>query len=597
MIDVVYVANGQRIRAQSQNPHFLLTAPGASFSSGHPSHSNYDGLFVDIAGRFKVISSLSPIQAQFRHLELSETSAECSFDGATQRFSLFAEGLRAECNGELALDLDCKRLYDESDAGRIYRISADQDGAVAVANICYTKYSDGSLQHKEYELFACIATTMRLERLDEWKQQEYAYDAWRGTKSTPWVYRAFKLSGAGIVTVAAAANALDARKQALGLLVKKTQRTDAPSLPSMQQIVWRSLASLKEATGIMAGLPWFFQQWSRDELIACGGLLAAKRYGDVMRILDKWYSAVRDDGTLPAIYPGQGLASSDAPGWLGKRTRDLLMRLSEENLLHELPAEMIIRWRECTGIMLDSSMSRIKDGLIWNAANTTWMDTQYDDDGRAGARIEIQALHLVLYDAHAHLCTLTKIPVQKSRSETAQAMIDAVHTRLVAGSVLLDGLHSDGSQDLEMRPNIFIAWYAAPKLFKDEEWAGFFRQALPDLWLEWGGLSSLGKKSKNYQPRYTGEDIRSYHRGDSWYFVNNIAAIALQSVDPRGFRNEVRELLSASLRDLLSQGYCGHCSELAEASTQRPAGCHAQAWSASTLLEALQHIDQDIIRL
>jgi glycogen debranching enzyme len=51
-------------------------------------------------------------------------------------------------------------------------------------------------------------------------------------------------------------------------------------------------------------------------------------------------------------------------------------------------------------------------------------------------------------------------------------------------------------------------------------------------------------------------------------------------------RDRAKAILRASMHDLLSLGVAGHASEISSARVQESAGCYAQAWSASTLLEA-----------
>jgi glycogen debranching enzyme len=439
-----------------------------------------------------------------------------------------------------------------------------------------------------------IATDLSVLRKDVWREVQYSYDARRGTHSTPWVYDLCSVTGRGCVCIATAQSPESARRTALEIFSRKTTllhelssayQKSLPMLPAKELLTFRALESLHTRTGIVAGLPWFFQEWSRDELIAVGGMLAAKRYSDVINILDKWFSVIQHDGTLPAIYPDKGLPSADGSGWLGKRTRDLLLKLSDENIMHLLKPDTIAEWRDATGRIIDDCRSRFKDGLIWTAYDTTWMDTSFSDDGRAGARIEIQALFLALFDAHVHLCTMTKTPVDKDRAAVAKAILDAVHQKLYVGGKLYDGLHADGSLDVAVRPNIFIAWYVAPKLFSQSEWKLIFDIALAELWLPWGGLSSIGIHDSNFHDSYTGENVASYHRGDSWYFVNNMAAQALFAVDPEYYNECVHHIFSASMDDFLAQGFAGHCSELSSAKSQDAAGCYAQAWSVSTLLE------------
>jgi hypothetical protein len=594
MTRVTHRCNGGEINAQSADSAFLITDGNRGYLAlSSPNASNYFGYcrHVDALGTYaKILWDIAP-QDKVSGLVLDGRSAVRETAQGRQEFSLLHDGMLMRASGASVVTLDCKRFYDESEQGRMYSVEHSEVDGRHLFSISYTKYHDASLSSIEYVLHVAVATTMRAQLLQRWREVSYGYDVRRGTHSTPWVFDLLSIEGEGAVSVALGASADDARRKAAWLLDAKIPPADDPALPALPLLAWRSLHSLETDTGILAGLPWFFQEWSRDELTSLGGLLAAKSYSKTIAILDKWYGAVRADGTLPAIYPDQGLTSSDAPGWLGKRTRDLLVRLSDEGILHQLPAQRIAAWRDKTGMLLDQARSRMRDGLIWSESCTTWMDTRSNDDGRAGARIEIQALHLALYDAHAHLCALTRTPVAKERSDAAQAMLRAVHERLVEGDTLLDGLFSDGTPDRRVRPNLFLAWYVAPKLFTDDMWSRFFATALPSLWLSWGGLSSIGASDHNFHADYSGEDVASYHRGDSWYFINNIAAMAMHAIDPVRYGEKTRAIVGASMRDLLGMGFCGHVSEVSAARQQEADGCHSQAWSASTLLEALLRIE------
>jgi len=611
MVSTEYQCAGVSATADSE-PRFLLTnGIGDFFALGYPNVSNYDGYFVKRSDVYtKILQDIS-FESSPSSILLDGYCVERNNPETKQRFELMDNGLLFTGDGVFRLTLDIKRLYDESDVGRVYSVdiraapeSAPQGSLmnISTADICYTKYNDPSLSSVAYKVFACVATTMRVERSGTWREGSYPYDVRRGTHSTPWVYDALLLRGIGDCVISDGETLDEARRKAVDLLVRKEMYVSkhrsviaglTPALSPHALIAWRSLHALTTESGIMAGLPWFFHEWSRDELISCGGFIAVRDYQRVIAILDKWYSAVRDDGALPAIYPDKGLSSSDAPGWLGKRTRDLLLKLSDERIIHQIPAETIIRWREVTGKMLDGYASRMRHGLIHSEYNTTWMDTSSNDDGRAGCRIEIQALYLALYDAHAHLCVLTKTPIIEHRRASAEGVFRLVRERLVrvedVTTWLLDGLHDDGREDLAVRPNIFLAWYIAPKLFSATEWNSFFRSVMPKLWLSWGGLSSISTDDKNFHASYTGEDVASYHRGDSWYFINNVAAMALLDTDPDA-RHYVDRIVAASVADMLAQGYTGHCSEVSSASRQEACGCHAQAWSASTLLELLMRL-------
>lgn len=600
-VEIQHKVGTTSIPAHAQNGIFLLTNKhGDYFSLGSPNTTNYNGYFVKKEdGYHKILYDIAPVadsssNAELQTLVLNGTSVKRKYADSKQESYLFEQGLLSDLEGNFAITLDCKKLYDESEQGRMYSVERMNLKGLTVLTITYTKYTDSSLNNQQYRTYLSIVTDMDFVSQDSWKEVHYLYDQRRGTKITPWVYELGKLNGKGHMTLSTAQSPEDARRTALEIFAEKdnlvreyviSYQKSLPTLPPKELLTWRALESLHTRTGIMAGLPWFFQEWSRDELISVGGLLAARRYAEVISILDKWYGSISKDGTLPAIYPDKGLPSADASGWLGKRTRDLLIKLSDENLVHLLPKNALINWRDATGRIIDNCMIRLRDGLIWNEYNTTWMDTSYADDGRTGARIEIQALFLALFDAHAHLCTMTKTPVEKNRSRVAKEVLDTVHSKLFVSGMLMDGLHADGSLDTTTRPNMFIAWYVAPKLFSQIEWKIIFDCALAELWLSWGGLSSISVHDKNFHDMYTGEDVSSYHRGDSWYFVNNMAAQALFVVDPDVYKDCINHICAASMDDLLAQGFAGHASELSSAKLQEAAGCYSQAWSASTLLE------------
>ncbi|MBR9700960.1 hypothetical protein GOV11_03795 [Candidatus Woesearchaeota archaeon] len=578
-----------KVKTFSDNPHFLLTNKNGDYLAlGNPNTSNYHGLYIRDEKRqyWKTFWNIVP-ETPTDEIVVSETVTR-SGEGWSQEFSLTEKGLRIDASGNHTLTVDCKRLYDESDDGRNYSINIrqgkdEEKGNLSSVTVVEVEYSKG-----DYSLNTVIATTMHVERKDNWHEAPYEYDDRRGTSNTRWVYDILSLSGKGAIAIVSGNEKMGLQSRALQLLISKLEPAHVEKLDDPgAMLAYKAFDALHTKDGIMAGLPWFFHYWSRDELIAVQGLLSTHQYEETIAILDRWYDTVRDDGGLAAIFPDEGIESTDAPGWLGKRTSDLISSLREHDRLDMLPKEKLATWRDITGKMLDRASKLMRDGLVWTETNTTWMDTRWNDDGRAGACIEIQALTLAICDAHATLCAITEEQILPERRTLCHDIVQAVHQKMVFDGRLLDRLHQDGNPDHTVRPNIFIAWYISPKLFVKEEWRGFFHSALPELWLEWGGLSSISQNSGIYQSRYTGEDVRSYHRGDSWYWVNNTAALAMHSVDPEGFRVPIKRVISAGLTDLLSLGFMGHCSEISSAEEQEAAGCWSQAWSASTLLELL----------
>ncbi len=625
MARVLHICAGSAREASARNPRTLLTssrdgALAAYLSLGAPNWSSYDGLFVRDGNEtlVKVLANLLPDPLlEPTRVTLDGTSVLREFGASRQRLFLEPDGMLARCEGggqRLLLTLDCKRLHDESDEGRIYALDVrdahDADAGaqalakVSIVDILYTKHRDGTISDSNaaYRVRACVATTMDVSPVGRWRALDYAYDRRRGTRATPWAYDALSLRGEGHVAIAVGEDAKAARRRAMELLLGRegiaSREERVPhGLSPVQALAWRSLHALMADPGILAGLPWFARRWSRDELSSCGARLAVREHERVIAILDAWYGAVREDGTLPAILPNEGLASADALGWLGKRTAQLLARPAPGSGPRvRLPRETLLRWLAAADRIVAGLRSRMRDGLVRNGRNETWMDTAGgDDDGRAGARIEIQALAIAACDGHDALrAAAGKAPDAQARALRG-TIAAAVRSRLVREGVLLDGIAQDGTPDGEVRPNLFLAWYASPSLFSAPEWERFFAHALSRLWLDWGGLSTVPRESARFHASDTGEDSSAYHRGDSWYFVNNIAAMALAATHAQRFGTHISLIARASARDLLAQGYVGHASEISSAAAQEAMGCHAQAWSASTLLELLGAIGEGML--
>jgi len=226
---------------------------------------------------------------------------------------------------------------------------------------------------------------------------------------------------------------------------------------------------------------------------------------------------------------------------------------------------------------LAESIKRIEknyksDSLITNKKDETWMDTDMDNqDPRDGARIEVQALHLNM------LRLMSELSNEKKYKNRENKMKKAVIERFWNGETLADG---DG--DFTARPNVFIAHYVYPDLLSRPEWQTCFENILKKLWLDWGGLASIDPKHRLFVPDYTGIDNKSYHRGDSWFWINNLAALCMFRNNPIYFEEKILKIIESSTKELLWHGAVGHAAEISSASHLSSKGCFAQAWSAAS---------------
>ena len=148
----------------------------------------------------------------------------------------------------------------------------------------------------------------------------------------------------------------------------------------------------------------------------------------------------------------------------------------------------------------------------------------------------------------------------------------------------------DGASDPTIRPNVFIAAYLYPELLSVEEWEVCFENSLKSLWLSWGGLATIDKSNPLFKPEHTGQSPESYHHGDSWYWINNLAALVMQRTNKQKFRSYIEKILAASTSEILWMGAVGSHSGLSSAKQQTSEGCLSQAWSNAMFVELCQEL-------
>jgi len=79
-----------------------------------------------------------------------------------------------------------------------------------------------------------------------------------------------------------------------------------------------------------AGLPWFYQYWSRDELVSVMSLMLEHRYDYSKELLMKYLFEITTDGRLSNRYPAANLGTADSIGWLFKRLQTFCSYASAE---------------------------------------------------------------------------------------------------------------------------------------------------------------------------------------------------------------------------------------------------------------------------
>jgi glycogen debranching enzyme len=335
-----------------------------------------------------------------------------------------------------------------------------------------------------------------------------------------------------------------------------------------EESLYSLLVSTKKRKGLFAGLPWFFQFWQRDEAVSLKSLTFLKQEQAkeiFFRLLKSFFSK-----------GPRGVLNIDAPGWLFKRADVFLPSLSSsEKRVVKRKGKLFIK----------KISERTVNGFFINNPNETWMDTLKRD----GARIEIQAMILNVYHL---LATLSKEKKEKNfYIKKEKEMKKRVREAFFENNYLYDGYYPETNfKDHTVRPNIFIAYYIYPDLLSEEEWSDCFQKALDCLWLPWGGLSTVDKNSSFFQEKHTGEDSRSYHQGDSWFFLNNLVALVLYRNNKEKFKDYIKKIKEASKEELMWMGAVGCHGEVSSAEKLESRGCLNQAWSSAMYLEMISEV-------
>ncbi len=612
-VRVTHVLGTKRLEGDARNPTIILTNKIGGYASFSATPlSRYQGVFFNKGGEmFKIIENIIPLGAP----DVSAVSNR--FSWIQRERGRISEDLIFPFNHdtliyelseekEILLVLDCKKAYDDRQFGRYYSIAKEGGKLVITFTKKTDEKEDRSHGKTEYQLYLVIDEAKSFQIEDKFLPAAYPFDRDRG--STPWeryVYHAVRIKAKQLV-LSFSTSKDEALKENTNVInhfahlvqKQKTRENNARRTirdPAVNMAYHAARNSLDQLTctidgrqGIYAGLWWFFQFWSRDELISLKAWMLQGNYHLAKEIIINNLRQLKPDGRLPNRWPPSDLDSADSIYWIAKRVRDLLDLLDEERLTGKY-------FHAEERIFLKNKLETAMIGLLKNHTHNdfdscgkkeTWMDTDWKDDVREGVRIEQQALRLALYKALRLLCKETDDSIgyrmavhheDELRQKTRQAFFR-------------EGYLWDGIEDSAIRPNIFIAYYVYPELLSHGEWLACFRKALPKLWDGWGGIATIAKDHPLYCDTHTGADKRSYHRGDSWYWLNNLAAICLARVSRFTFRKEIRAILDASTREILWMGAVGHHAEISSSKQQESKGCLVQAWSAAMYVEMVEEL-------
>lgn len=588
----------KKVAQEDTHATLLVNKKGSYFL--HPlsdQFSNYQGLYYarptkDEWELFKLIDRLSTTNSITKIIKRPKS---ISFEGRfTEKYTLLEHENILVYEAEHAtdhhgfLDLDMRPIYDFSVEGRL------ADFEIINGEI---------LVYEHQGITLAIKPSCFFKLKDEWVKRDYAFDYKRQESHAEWyVHRRieFNFEKKNKIIFSFADDkqkAIDALSRNIKELVLKQELYEQECINKFMQNKFDDLTCYKtiakssldnlyvaphSVKGIYAGLPWFFQFWSRDEALSVKPMFDVESTRKMKEFFFNRLDILKD-GRISNRTPKSLLSSADGVGWMFFALRSFLDYLKQKKLYDlsittqdkEKIKELLIRSIE----LLEQNY--LKQGLIQNTKDETWMDTTWGNDDRDGACIEIQALMLNMYK-FAYEMTQNQMYQEKEHDLKVQTLLD-----FYTDNVLCDRAH-----DKTSRPNIFLAWRAYPELLENHEWQQAFDHAIETLWCDWGGFSTIDKSHPLYTEYYSGQNNKSYHRGDSWFFVNNIAAQALITIDSSKYFNQIKAVLEASTLDLAWRGFLGYSSEVSSAHHFDPNASLAQAWSLATYVELIEELQR-----
>ncbi|HLC64600.1 MAG TPA: amylo-alpha-1,6-glucosidase, partial [Candidatus Nanoarchaeia archaeon] len=510
---VAHCSAGKKISTQTQDDKKILLTNnlGNYLLLGKP-ESRYDGFFV--FNEMQMFRILESVEAEGKVTEVTNNiwNVQRKRGEITETFflpdntnSLLYETDR-EC--EAMLSFDIKESYDSSEWGRNYHVE-DR------GNLAIIRFSG------KREMFVGIAFDGNCRVINKWTKREYSGDRIRDSPPFErYVFQALSVKGKRVV-ISAGKSEDEVVKECE--LVKKSFSIKKKGMQKPQSEVdfayicaKNALNSLALKEGVIAGLPWFFQFWSRDMLVSAKAL---NRKDILLSLIEK----VMFDGRIQNRMPPTEAQSADSIGWLFRRLSDFMDKLDD------METERVSDWLlySIDGLLTHHT----KDDFDYCGAQETWMDSI----SRDGCRIELQALRLNMY----------KLAYELTEDEKFREMELRLKEKTKKG-FFRNGILFDGLNDSTIRPNLFIAAYVYPELLSQKEWSLCLENALKRLWLPWGGISTIDTSSPLFQSEHTGENPKSYHNGDSWFWLNNLAALVMYGVDKKKFKQDIDAIIKSS---------------------------------------------------
>ena len=356
-------------------------------------------------------------------------------------------------------------------------------------------------------------------------------------------------------------------------------------------ITMDELVTEQQGKGIYAGLPWFNEYWGRDMFISYpGACLVTGQFETAKQILHDFAKLQDSDST--SITYGRIPNRANLEGILYNTTdgtpRFVIQAL--EVAKYSGDTEFLLDLYPAIKMSIEASIKNYidKKGYLTHADADTWMDVKRNGipgSPRGNRANDIQALWYAQLVAGSEIAALLDdIGSAEEWSGLAVHLASNFESDFCnkEESYIYDHLNSDGTPDLQFRPNQL---YCFDLISDDDFKQRVTRRTWEELVYPWG-VASLAQWDSQFHPQhenwhyYHKDD--AYHNGTIWLWNNGIA---MQRMIEYGQIDTAWELFKNMNRQALHEGAVGSLSENADAHPREGqtwvnrSGTFLQAWS------------------
>ncbi|MFP4401617.1 MAG: amylo-alpha-1,6-glucosidase [Candidatus Nanoarchaeia archaeon] len=504
----------------------------------------------------------------------------------------------------IQVHLDVRYFDDFSKFGKFYNLY-EEEGIVFIE---FTKKNNDLIQYQE--IIAISTPNIVYTKVEQFVEQYYKYDDERQTGAHEFIYNALEIDTAGIdkeIHVAYASskeevlkqlkvmNNLDSASELMNEDIKPFSNTTSSTVPMSvqtqlaykvgQRKLFDFMHPSEQNSKLIAGYPWFYQEWRRDEILSLRAFLEIGEEEFVKQKLIEICNCVDEQGELKRLEVEGSLKSPDSSLLLAKRIEDFIFH--EDKM-----GRYQIHYDDGTIHLFYNTLYSIFNGILQNKWNSKrelvrveqgewWRDTlnwvQYP-----------LGMQVAMLNTISALAILSRLVEDSIRCEECLDFEQYFKNHIREIYMRKNHLFDEPESEV-VTSDVFLAYYTYPDLCSENEWITIFKNTLNHTYMSWGGITSLSKYDSRFCDTYSGSDDESYHQGDSWYFMNAIAAISLSHCNSNKFKDEINTIIQNTTHQLLFQGTLGHIAEVSSAKKLETKGCSAQMWSLACYIEMLSN--------